>query len=371
MTSAKQRRRFRRRRPRHPVTPGVPPGTLEASAREGAPVVTVRRFGPETFEEETLSDLEALGRYRESAQPVWIDVVGLADTAALAAIGDAFGLHPLSLEDVLDPSQRPKTEHYDTYTFVVLRTLVGSERAEVGQVSLFLGDGFLVTFVEAESPGLEPVRERLRRGRGRIRSHGVDYLAYALVDSIIDHYFPVLEEFDDRLELLEDEVLEAEAAGTVDLVRSARQDLQTIRHVIWPTREAVAGLLRDDVEVVRPETRIYLRDCQDHIHQLQDMVEASREIAASLLEAYLSSVSLRTNEAMRVLTVAATIFIPLTFITGVYGMNFNPGRSPLNMPELNWYWGYPFSLALMLGTAAGLVLFCVRRGWFGDRRRQE
>jgi magnesium transporter len=245
--------------------------------------------------------------------------------------------------------------------FVLVNALRFSNRVETRRLGLFFGDGFVVTFQEEPLPELAPVRERLRLGRGQIRDRGADYLAYAIVDAVIDRYFSVLEEFDDHLEGVEDEVVEARGADPIESTRSARQDLARIRHAIFPIREVVASLLRDDFELVTDETRLYLRDCYDHVKQLQEMVEASREIASALLEAYLSSVSLRTNRAMKVLTVIATVFIPLTFITGVYGMNFHTERSPLNMPELDWYFGYPFSLLLMAATVVFVLVFLRKR----------
>jgi magnesium transporter len=292
-------------------------------------------------------------------------VTGLADTAVLAEIGRVFHLHALSLEDVLDAEQRAKVEHYQDYTFAVLKTLVMSERVESHQLNMFFGDGFVVTLQDVEQGALEPVRERLRNAHGKIRERGADYLAYALLDTVVDEYFPVVAAFEDYLEAVEDAVLEARSGDPIVLARRARQDLQTIRHAVWPARDAVASLMREESAFITDETRVHLRDCYDHVVHLLEMVEASREVAASLLEAYISKVSLQTNEVMRVLTLIATIFIPLTFITGVYGMNFNPHVSPYNMPELHWYWGYPFALVIMLLTAVATLLYFRRKGWLG------
>lgn len=326
--------------------------------------MVMRLFGPEVFEEASLTRVEDIPAPGLTPHCQWIEVTGLADRAAIASIGRAFGLHDLSVEDVLDPAQRAKVEHHEGYTLVVLKTLAMATRVEAGQISIVFGDRFVVSLQDVESPDLEPVRQRLRQGRGLMRGRGADYLAYALIDSVVDHYFPVVEAFDDHLEQVEESVLEADTPDPIDLARRARQDLQTIRHAVWPARDALASLLREDIDRVTPDTRLYLRDCYDHIIQLQDMVESSREIAASLLEAYISRVGLKTNEVMKVLTVIATIFIPLTFVAGVYGMNFNPASSPLNMPELDWYWGYPLSLLIMAAVAAGSLLYFRRKGWF-------
>lgn len=330
--------------------------------------IVARTFGPDTFVEHTVGDPSALASLRQEVGCLWVEVTGLADQQAIATIGRLFELHDLTIEDVLDPLQRGKAELYDDYTFVVLRTLAIPEHVESRTLDLFFGDRFVVTLQDVDGSELAPVRERLQHGRGAIRSRGADYLAYAIVDSVVDHYFPVVEAFDDHLEHIEDQVLDASGPDPIDLARDARRDLQTIRHAVWPARDVLASLLREDAGRVSADTRVYLRDCYDHLIQLQEMLESSREIAASLLESYISRVSLTTNEVMRLLTVIATIFIPLTFIAGVYGMNFNPQRSPLNMPELDWYWGYPFSLSLMLVVAVGCLWYFRRKGWFGRAR---
>lgn len=364
-----RRHRIRRTGPRpHRGTPGAPPGVLSPVADAKPSRLTIRRFGPESLEETAPTNIDQLASLRDPSLCLWVDVTGLADVDMIASIGRAFGVHELSLEDVLDPTQRTKVEHYDDYTFVVLKTLMMSERIESHRLSICLGDCFVVSFQDVDDSTLEPVRKRLRQGLRKIRSRGADYLAYAIVDAVIDHYFPVVEAFDDRLEGVEDAVLEAKDVDPIDLARRARQDLQTVRHAVWPARDAITSLLEEDVPWVTDETRVHLRDCYDHVVHLQEMIETSREIAASLLEAYISRVSLKTNEVMKVLAVIATLFIPLTFITGLYGMNFNPGSSPLNMPELNWYWGYPFSLLVMLSSVAGALLFFRSKGWFGGRR---
>lgn len=354
-----------RRRPSR-IAPGAPPGTLVHDAGAAPSEAVARRFGADDFSEAPLAVGADIAALREMPGALWIEVTGLADSELIAAIGRAFDLHELSLEDVFDPGERGKVETYDRYTFVVLKTLSMSSRVAAHQISMFLGDQFLITFQDIDHPAFEPVRERLRHGRGKIRDRGADYLAYALVDSVTDHYFPVVESFDDHLERVEDAVLEARDVDPIDLARTARQDLQVIRHAVWPARDAVTALLREDMTLITDETRVHLRDCYDHIVQLQEMIESSREIAASLLESYISRVSLRTNEVMRILTVIATIFIPLTFITGVYGMNFDRS-SPLNMPELGWSFGYLFSLLLMLGVVVGSLLYFRKKGWFDDR----
>lgn len=332
--------------------------------------VVAHKYDSQHYDELLNPSLDALTPSSEQ-ECVWIEVTGLADTTQVAALGRRFGLHELSLEDALDPTQRAKSEHYDNYTFVVFRSLALSEHVVAHHFSLFFGERFVITVRDVDTPSLAAVRERLKTGRGKIRDRAADYLAYALLDTLIDHCFPVLEAFDDELERIEDAVLDAEDADPIELNRHARRNLQTIRHAVWPARDVVTSLLKDDVPWIAQETRVHLRDCLDHVVQLQEMVESSREVAASLLEAYLSSVSIRTNEVMKVLTIIATIFIPLTFIAGVYGMNFNTRRSPLNMPELDWYWGYPSALLLMLSTALATLYYFRRKGWLGGRRGRK
>lgn len=359
---------FRRPGPRASVSrraaPGAPPGTLVPRDRPEPPGITVRTWDAESLNESVVATLDTLAE-RDPARSVWVDVVGLSDATAIASIGEAFGLHALSIEDVLDPSQRAKVERYEGYTFVVLQALTLVDEARVHPIGLFFGERFVLTFQEPGFDCLGPVRARLRNVHGGLRRRGVDYLAYTIVDTVVDHYFPVLDDLDDRLVALEDEMLQAKTADPIGLARGSRRDVQKIRHVLRPMREAVAELLHGDADEISQDTRLYLRDCYDHVLQLQEGADASRDAAGGLLETYVSSVSLRTNEVMKVLTVIATIFIPLTFITGVYGMNFDGSRSPLNMPELRWYWGYPFALGLMAATAALFLAYVWRRGWIG------
>jgi magnesium transporter len=350
---------FRRRAP-----VGTAPGTLISHPDAGPPVIRVLGYGPEGLEElEVASPAELpplLGRW-----PVlWVDVVGVGDAEAIGAIGQAFDLHRLALEDVINVHQRPKVEEYADYLFAVARMASLEERVDTEQISLFLGAGWVLTFQERPGDCWELVRERLRAGRGRIRAEGADYLFYALVDAVVDHFYPILEEFGARMELLEEAVVESPRKELVAVIHAARRDLIALRHVMWPTRDAIAPLYRDSSRLIADDTRLYLRDTYDHTVQVIDLLENYREMASALMEVYLSSVNQRMNEVMKVLTIIATIFIPLTFIAGVYGMNFDPEASPWNMPELGWYWGYPAVMLVMLSIALGLLGFFRWRGWF-------
>jgi magnesium transporter len=350
---------FRRRAPA-----GTAPGTLISHPGAPPPVIRVMGYGPDQFEELEVATPAELASLRGRWPAVWVNVDGVGDAESIAAIGDMFDLHRLALEDVMNVHQRPKVEEYADYLFAVTRMASLEERVDTEQISMFLGDGWVLTFQERSGDCWDLVRERLRAGRGRMRSQGPDYLFHALIDAVVDHVYPILEEFAARIEVLEEEVIEAPRKELVPVIHAARRDLIALRHVMWPMRDAVGQLYRDESRLVTQGTRLYLRDTYDHTIQIIDLLENFREMASSLMEVYLSSINQRMNEVMKVLTIIATIFIPLTFIAGVYGMNFDPAASPWNMPELEWYWGYPAVMVLMLSIALGLLGAFKRKGWF-------
>jgi magnesium transporter len=350
--------------------PGTAPGTLVVDPQAKPTKVRVLSYGPDELVEEELEDIETLSALLGRHPTVWVDVDGLGDESKLGRLGQVLGLHPLALEDAVGSNQRPKVELYEEHCFLVAHMPSMAHRVEVEQLNVFFRPGLVVTLQNGQ-PGdcLEPVRKRLRQGRGRIRAAGADYLAYSLVDAVVDGYFPALEEFGEQLEVLEREVVEGSVGrNAARRIYAAKHDLLTLRRGIWPLRDAIGTLLRDDSLHLGQETRLYLRDCHDHAVQLIDIVDTYREVASNLMDIHLSSMSHRMNEVMKVLTIIATIFIPLTFISGVYGMNFDTARSPWNMPELEWRFGYPWALGLMLVTAAGLVLYFKRKGWLGKSR---
>lgn len=353
--------------------PGAAPGTLVVDPTAFQPTISLIAYGPgpEDFEEieiRKLADLEPLiGKHAVT----WINVTGLGDLDVVRRMGEIFGLHGLAQEDVINVHQRPKVEEYADHLFIVTRMIAAGSPPTTEQVSMFLGERFLLTFQERPGDCFDPVRARLRAARGQIRSRRVDYLSYALVDAVIDSYFPVLEELGERLEELEDRVIAAPADMEVAELHAIRRELLTMRRAIWPQREMVNALTRESSPYVTEYTRPYLRDCYDHTIQLMDIVETYREIATGLVDVYLSSVSTRLNEVMKVLTIIATIFIPLSFITGLYGMNFDSAVSPWNMPELEWYWGYPMAIGLMTAVAGGLLYYFYRKGWLIDRGKDE
>jgi len=343
--------------------PGTAPGELETNVEE-SPTLRFLVYGPDGFNE-TVAD--SLLEFTPSADwPVtWIDVDGPPDRRLLEQLRDVLGVHPLALEDVIDQGQRPKVEGYLDKHFMVVHMLSHHERIQLEQLSLFLTEKCVVTFQgHVPSDSLEPVRERIRQGKGRIRQQGTDYLIYALLDSVIDHYFPVADALADKLTELEAAVLVAESPNVIGRIQALKRDLLQFRRLLWPLAEALTSLGRSKDPLLCKETRLFLRDCSDHVNQLKDMLEVYRETSETLVETYLSVVSNRTNDTMRFLTLVTTIFIPLTFLVGVYGMNFDPDASPYNMPELRWRYGYPAVLVAMLLMALGMFRYFAHKRWF-------
>lgn len=333
------------------------------------PRLQVIAYGPEELTEREdiqVSDISAL---RAKAPVIWVNVDGLGDEAILRQLGELFDLHRLALEDVVNVHQRPKVERYGEVYFIVVRMPRGSDPLETEQVSLFLGKGFVLTFQEQVGDCLDPVRQRIRQKGPRLRNGGADYLAYALIDALTDAYFPLLEHYAEILERIEDDVLQHPEQTTISRLHQAKRDLMSLRREIWPLRELLSTLTREETPLIGDSTRLYLRDCYDHAIQLLELVESSRDLASGLMDLYLSSLSNRMNEVMKVLTIIATIFIPLSFIAGLYGMNFNTARSRWNMPELDWPFGYPLALGLMAVVALGLLVYFRRRGWLGDGKK--
>lgn len=352
--------------------PGAPPGTINVETHTLPSAIHAIAYGKEIAVERncrTIADLDDLiDRY-----PVlWVNVDGLGDLAALVGLAKRFELHPLAMEDVVNVHQRAKIDQFGSCTFLVSHMVRAGEFLELEQVSLFVGKNFVISF--QEQPGwdcLEPVRERIRKNVTRIREAGPGYLAYSLLDAVVDNYFPVLEALGERLETLEDEIILNPSREMVAQVHDLKRMLLNLRRSIWPQREALNVLIRDDVPHFDHESRLYLRDVYDHSVRIIDLIETYREICSDLMDLYLSSISNRMNEVMRVLTVISTLFIPLTFIAGVYGMNFDPDSSRWNMPELRWYLGYPLCMGLMAVVTIGQLIFFWRRGWIGQGRWQS
>lgn len=348
---------------------GSPPGTLVVDPDAPQPIVRVIAFGPDQLHEELHTEPEKISDLMAQWPVTWVNVDGLGNPDLIRRIGQLFGLHSLALEDVINGHQRPKVEDYEHHLFITTQMTKLTPRIETEQISLFLGKNFVLTFQERPGDCFDPVREHLRQGRGRIRQSPADYLAYALIDAIIDTYFPILERCGEVAEELEAAVLTAPEGDLIPRIHHLKMDLLTLRRVIWPQRDMVNTLIRDFSSLIDDQTRIYLRDSYDHTIQLLDMLDTHREVSSGLIEIYLSGMSSRTNDIMKMLTIIATIFIPLGFIASVYGMNFDPRVSPWNMPELNWRWGYPFAIGLMMAVAVGLLGYFRSRGWIGPVRR--
>jgi magnesium transporter len=347
------------------VPPGTAPGTLAVDPHAPAPRIDVIAYGPEGLVEKDSATPDELQQYLDKYPVTWVNVAGLGDGEVLKQLGDVFQIHPLALEDVLNIRHRPKLEEFDEQDFIITRMALLGKQFEFEQVSLFLGSNYVLTFQERPGDCLDPIRGRIHNQRGNIKKYGADYLAYAIVDAIIDGYFPVLEAYGERLDALEEEILERPQSDTIMKVQAAKRDMLAVRRSIWPQREFLNTLVRDPSPLITERTQVYLRDAYDHAVRIMDLVDTYREISSGLTDLYMSSVSNRMNDVMKMLTVIATIFIPLTFIAGLYGMNFNTAVSPFNLPELNWYWGYPAALAIMAVIAGLLVLYFKRKGWIG------
>ncbi|MBD3641351.1 MAG: magnesium/cobalt transporter CorA [Marinobacter sp.] len=350
---------------KHYHDPGTAPGTLVAP-QGGRPVkLHLIDYSDDHVEEVSLTNAADCRTYLERDSKTWVQVNGQADPETLRNLGDLFDLHDLALEDVLNTGQRPKFELYDDQLFLIAAMpLFDGETLDIVQISLFVGHNYLICLCPLDEDPFEPVRKRLRQpGSRRFASRQIDYLLYALVDLIIDSAFPVLEQFGYQLEDMESKLLENPRQQILARIHGLKRELLVLRRVLWPQREVLTSLMRTDDPLLSADTQVYFRDCHDHSVQIIELLESFREMATSMLDIYLSSISQRTNETMRVLTIIATIFIPLTFVVGVYGMNFHNPDSPWAMPELGWYFGYPLVWGLMIVITAGLLWFFKRRGW--------
>ena len=346
---------------------GSRPGTLVIPEGADPPRLRAFLYDSEGLEERALSNVTEVPALLTDRRPCWVDVQGIGDENTLLELQRLFFLHPLALEDAVNAGHRPSSQVYGNHHLVIARaprldTKPGELQFE--QLSFFVGERTLLTIQEHHGDEFHGVVERLRQGKGPIRSSGIDYLAYALIDAVVDQYFPLMEEMGDFLERLERDVIRRPEASVLGEVNRAKKELLMSRRALWPQRDMVAGLIRDESPFFTDITRVYLRDVLDHCAQLLDVVETYREVASGLMSTYLSAVGNRTNEVMKVLTMISTIFIPLSFVAGIYGMNFP------HMPEMGWRWSYPVVLAAMAIAALGMMVFFVRRGWIGQDLRR-
>lgn len=343
-------------------TPGTAPGTLDLAPDAPRPGVEVIAYGSDVVQRQRLESVDDLKAWLGRHPVTWIDVDGHGSGEDLEQLGEIFGLHSLSLEDVVNAGQRAKVEAWEDHLFIVAR-MPTRDGEDTEQLAMFLGDGWLMTIQERPGDCFGAVRDRLQREGTRIRSSGADYLAYALLDALIDSYFPILEDLGNRLEDLEEEVLEEQGEDTIAEIHRIRRRLLSLRKTVAPHRELVNSLLRDESPLVSGQTRTFLRDVYDHVLRIRDLAESYRELSSDIMATHMSAVSNHMNEVMKMLTIVATIFMPLSFIAGLYGMNFDP-EFPWNMPELGWRYGYPFALGLMAGVAGAFIWWIWRKGWF-------
>lgn len=340
---------------------GAPPGTLvyTGDKREDFEIAIID-YDADRYNELRVENIEECLPFKDSPTVTWINVVGLHKVDVIEKIGEYYDFHPLILEDMLNVDQRPKVEYFEDYIFAVIKMLTYNDESndiESEQVSMIAGKNFVFTFQERRGDVFDPVRERIKKSKGIIRKMGADYLFYALMDIIVDYYFVILEKLGDEVEELEDMVLSNPSPETVQKIHKLKRNLIELRKTIWPLREILSMLYKEDSHLLKKKTSIYFRDVYDHTIQVMDTVETLRDMASGLLDVYLSSVSNRMNEIMKVLTIIATIFMPLTFIAGIYGMNFT------HMPELEWRFGYPLVLMIMLCIGIGMVLYFRRKRW--------
>lgn len=341
---------------------GLPPGTLMHIGKARTGPIRLHRFeyDPEDCRDRELTSVADCVVPEGGNKNYWLDVGGIHQVSVIEQLGQIFHLHPLLLEDIVNTDQRPKAEAYGDYLFLVIKMLRVEDQGDsitAEQVSLVLGPRFVISFQENGGDVFDPIRTRLKNPKGRLRNSGSDYLAYALLDAIVDGYFAVLESFGEQIQTLEDELLASPEPATLRAIHGVKRDLLFLRRAVWPVREMISTMERGESDLITDSTKVYLRDVYDHTVQVMDSLETYREMATGMLDLYLSSVSHRLNSVMKVLTVITTIFMPLTFIAGIYGMNFD------YMPELRWHWGYPTVLLVMLLIGGVMFWIFKRKDW--------
>lgn len=343
---------------------GAPPGSLLAPADAATSRLSVLAYSPDAVVEEADVSLARVRELRGKFTVLWVNLEGLADVTLFQELGEMFAFHKLALEDTLNIPQRPKLDDYGTHQYFVARMPVSREALDTEQVSIFMGEGFVLTVQEKPGDCFDSVRARIREGRPRIRDAGADYLGYAVMDALVESYYPLLEATASRLEELELSILEQPEKQHISDIHDLKHSLITMRRYLSPLHELISVLVRGDNDFFGERTLVYLRDSHDHAKRAFDLVESYRDMAAGLMDLYLSLMSQKMNEVMKVLTIIATVFIPLSFIAGLYGMNFDPGVSRWNMPELGWTFGYPLALGMMFGVAGLMMVYFYKKGWF-------
>ena len=348
--------------PRGSKKAGLPPGTLIHTGRKKVDSVriTVIDYDEHVFNEKQVTTVAECFPFKATQTVTWINIDGLHDVSVIEEIGQAFDLHPLILEDILNTGQRPKFEDYDGHLFIVLRMLTCSDvnlAIDSEQVSLVFGPNVVISFQERVGDVFDPIRDRIRNAKGRIRKMGADYLAYSLLDAIVDSYFAILEATGERIETLEEELISEPGEKTLRQIHGLKREMIELRRSIWPLRELINGLQRSESPLIAETTSVYLRDVYDHTIQIIDAIESFRDMVSGMLDIYLSSLSNRMNAVMKVLTIIATMFIPLTFIAGIYGMNFP------NMPEMKWPYSYAAVWVVMIAMTVGMLIYFRKKKW--------
>jgi magnesium transporter len=342
---------------------GLSPGTLiHVGERKVEDIkISILEYDETDFREINVDDIEVCGHFTETDSITWINISGIHDIDMIQKLGTCFKLHPLVLEDVLNTEQRPKMDDFDDYLFLVLKMVypdVAHQGIQYEQISFIIGPTYVISLQEVEEDVFDSVRERIRHGKGRIRRQGSDYLAYALMDMVVDQYFKILEDLGEQIETLQDAVIEDPEPSSLAVIQNLKKEILFLRKSIWPLREIINALTRGESELIRDETVIYLRDVYDHTIQIIDNIETFRDMLSGTLDIYLSNVSNRMNEVMKVLTIMATIFIPMTFVAGIYGMNFK------YMPELEWVWSYPVLWLVLISMFLVMMFWFKRKKWF-------
>ncbi|MEM4598874.1 MAG: magnesium/cobalt transporter CorA [Candidatus Diapherotrites archaeon] len=339
---------------------GLPPGTpvYLGNGLANKTKIDLIDYSENSFEERTIEKVEECFPFKEKNTVTWINIVGIQETQVIEKIANNFGIHPLTIEDIVNTNQRPKIEDFENYIFIILKMVYyANNNLNFEQISIILGENFVLTFQEKEGDVFGPVRERIRKNKGKIRKMGADYLAYSLIDAIVDNYFSVLENLGEQIEHIEDKLIIKPEQKQLVALHQLKRELLFLRRASWPMREAIGQMHRGSSKLITHTTEIYLRDIYDHTILIIDTIETYRDIISDLFDIYLSSISNKLNEIMKVLTIIATIFIPLTFITGIYGMNFE------NMPELKWEYGYFLVLSIMAILGISMAIAFKKRGW--------
>jgi magnesium transporter len=341
---------------------GLPPGTLvhigEKKIEQAK--ITIIDYDETRFQEKEAKTIKECLPFKDKTTVTWINIDGIHQADIIEELGKSFDVHPLLLEDIMHTEQRPKLDDFGDYIFIVLKILHYNEKKneiEAEQISLILGPHFVISFKESQSGVFDPIRERMRNQKSRVRKMGADYLAYALIDTIVDNYFIILEKLGEQIEDLEEELVTNPTPETLQAIHTLKREMIFLRKSVWPLREVVSGLERGESPLIHESTDIYLKDVYDHTIQVIDTIETFRDMISGILDIYLSSISNAMNAVMKVLTIIATIFIPLTFIVGIYGMNFK------YMPELEWRWGYFIAWAIMIVIGFVMVLYFKRKKW--------